>query len=594
MSTVHPRMRNEYYCHPKTDPIKPFVSFRQNRTLPISPSGSPHFVPSVRFCHFWSHVESEAALLLQVFLYLLYRSFVAISSAVCARPILSILSEQIPSIVLYVFSPSVDIQQSLNSLWQPKRIDSHRPAEQSVKASSIHSRTMQHELGLHMPKLQYRTRNSPRPDSIGSVSAGFSSGTVSTAPTSLEFSDLSPSPTLAKAVLQNSSPQHQLASTVPPSTVSRNTKLKDSQRRKSSFFGGFFSVKEPSQQAFEDYQRQLRRKGACKDGRVNAIGMPGVSSAKLPPTVPKVNSRWDGVPQAVKEKEKQNPAHPQSPGNTRSIWSSSGSRKSGSTTSSTHSRSSSYQSLAEGLQCQSASSLSDMCGWEAGSGYSVSSAKMQDKVKSPTSVTSAYQPNLRAPQPPPLSPSIPEECMEQNLPDAGALLGPPTGRSSPLDYSNRSPPISTTISPSKQYSHAPSGLATKADFKTATLEEPLPNTIFVNSNDLNVLGSSPTARQKGKVPVFPAGPAEDSIPNQDSPSQPALKTETIPRGLSQFVHANTSSFPNSVSRDIAPWGDPPPPTGKHSPRARSFSATAPALDVAQKSRKKSMMALFGR
>ena len=33
--------------------------------------------------------------------------------------------------------------------------------------------------------------------------------------------------------------------------------------------------------------------------------MPGVSSAKLPPTVPKVNTKWDGVPQALKEKEKE-------------------------------------------------------------------------------------------------------------------------------------------------------------------------------------------------------------------------------------------------------------------------------------------------
>lgn len=51
----------------------------------------------------------------------------------------------------------------------------------------------------------------------------------------------------------------------------------------------------------------MRKKTQGKKGRPVAVGMPGVSSARLPPTVPKVNTKWDGVPQALKEKEKEKP-----------------------------------------------------------------------------------------------------------------------------------------------------------------------------------------------------------------------------------------------------------------------------------------------
>ena len=66
----------------------------------------------------------------------------------------------------------------------------------------------------------------------------------------------------------------------------------------------FFTVKEPSQQAFEAYQRQLQRKASDHSGRKNVVGLSGISNAKLPSTVPKVNSRWDGVPHAMKGQEK--------------------------------------------------------------------------------------------------------------------------------------------------------------------------------------------------------------------------------------------------------------------------------------------------
>lgn len=53
----------------------------------------------------------------------------------------------------------------------------------------------------------------------------------------------------------------------------------------------------------------MRKQAQTRNGRLTAVGMPGVSSAKLPVTVPKVNSKWDGIPQAVKEREKDKEAH---------------------------------------------------------------------------------------------------------------------------------------------------------------------------------------------------------------------------------------------------------------------------------------------
>ena len=48
----------------------------------------------------------------------------------------------------------------------------------------------------------------------------------------------------------------------------------------------------------------MRKKNQGHKSRPTPVGLPGVSSAKLPPTVPKVNTKWDGVPQALKDKEK--------------------------------------------------------------------------------------------------------------------------------------------------------------------------------------------------------------------------------------------------------------------------------------------------
>ncbi|KAI9825297.1 MAG: hypothetical protein M1832_001331 [Thelocarpon impressellum] len=77
-------------------------------------------------------------------------------------------------------------------------------------------------------------------------------------------------------------------------------------KKKSSLLGGFFSVKEPSTQAFQEFKREQARKAAAasaQTGRSSAALIPGVSSTKLPSSVPRVNTKWDGVPKSMKDRD---------------------------------------------------------------------------------------------------------------------------------------------------------------------------------------------------------------------------------------------------------------------------------------------------
>ena len=169
----------------------------------------------------------------------------------------------------------------------------------------------------HIPKLTYRSHSIKVPntrDSSTTVSTStFSTDTPSTAPTTPRFST-STKPSLQRLPSDSVSPtsgkfpadgMHEPSSpNVPLPSVKKSANAGKKEKKGGSFFN-FLSVKEPSAQAFEDYQNQMRKKTQGRKGRPSAVGMPGVSSAKLPPTVPKVNTRWDGVPQALKEKEKE-------------------------------------------------------------------------------------------------------------------------------------------------------------------------------------------------------------------------------------------------------------------------------------------------
>ncbi|KAL9619559.1 MAG: hypothetical protein Q9160_005835 [Pyrenula sp. 1 TL-2023] len=77
-------------------------------------------------------------------------------------------------------------------------------------------------------------------------------------------------------------------------------------KKKSGFLAGLLTVKEPSMTALAQMEAQMKhRKPTSSGSKVNLAGMPGVSSAKLPADVPKVNAKWDGIPDAVKQRDKE-------------------------------------------------------------------------------------------------------------------------------------------------------------------------------------------------------------------------------------------------------------------------------------------------
>ncbi|KAK5174102.1 uncharacterized protein LTR77_001182 [Saxophila tyrrhenica] len=65
---------------------------------------------------------------------------------------------------------------------------------------------------------------------------------------------------------------------------------------------GFLTLKEPSTSAWAEFAEAEKEKARQKGARSTAVGMRGVSTQKLPDYVPKVNSKWDGLPNSAKRK----------------------------------------------------------------------------------------------------------------------------------------------------------------------------------------------------------------------------------------------------------------------------------------------------
>lgn len=80
-------------------------------------------------------------------------------------------------------------------------------------------------------------------------------------------------------------------------SVSRESKSSTTKKKKNGVLN-FLALKEPSQNALEQFAEAQRKQTAAK-------GQPLQSGApqKLPSTVPKVNSKWDGVPESVKSSQ---------------------------------------------------------------------------------------------------------------------------------------------------------------------------------------------------------------------------------------------------------------------------------------------------
>ncbi|SMQ46448.1 unnamed protein product [Zymoseptoria tritici ST99CH_3D7] len=94
---------------------------------------------------------------------------------------------------------------------------------------------------------------------------------------------------------------------LPKPVPERKSSLRQPQRqlrkKKSSSVLGLLALKEPSTVAFEKFAEQERKRAGRKGGKAAAVIMPGVSSQRLPEHVPKVNSKWDGLPPVIKKKD---------------------------------------------------------------------------------------------------------------------------------------------------------------------------------------------------------------------------------------------------------------------------------------------------
>lgn len=234
------------------------------------------------------------------------------------------------------------------------------------------------------PRLSYRNRSGDA-ESVNTMSN----------PASPLQPDFCTSPRFPPSLASESSGSSSLRSTNPstnPSTSSLTPRKPKnaSKQKKKGFLSGLFDVKEPSAQALIDYQKQILKQGS---GRVTAVGLPGVSSAKLPSTVPKTNSKWDGVPQTVKERDKYHEKSKRySSGRLHPTTGSAESSRSDTRLHSSRKRESRGGASSQS-RGSSRSNLTDLYGWEVRSHYSEGSIKEKDfpaEGRRPSSAGTAF------------------------------------------------------------------------------------------------------------------------------------------------------------------------------------------------------------
>lgn len=144
----------------------------------------------------------------------------------------------------------------------------------------------------HIPKLSYRkphpSAEDPRPNKVVEGEGNLEKNCEITA---------APKTETDKGKSVTSKQGSNTGKATSPTTGSSSTL---SQKKKASILGGFFA-KEASSKALEQFAAQL----TAQHGELSPRSVPGVSSAKMPDYVPKVNSKWDGVPESVRLREKE-------------------------------------------------------------------------------------------------------------------------------------------------------------------------------------------------------------------------------------------------------------------------------------------------
>lgn len=308
-----------------------------------------------------------------------------------------------------------------------------------------------------------------------------------------------------------------------PAPLSLRIPEKQSKSKGKSFLN-FFSVKEPSQQAFEEYERRMRAKGPTGDGRIVTSGVSGVSSAKMPASVPKVNSNWDGLPQVIKLKEKEKKSGGQaSLGKYSRSISTAGSDASKRTASSTTSSENSSLRSKPGLsRLDSGLGPGDLYGWESASPMndsrdqfeiadvkrdnncgSMSSRRRKKLALSSHPVRPAFaSDDYLNTELPPLPSALENRSHGFSLPESETIPDTPAQSSSSTITSSEPSPVtpygssSIAYSSSRQLDHG----IDQHHVTTTTLIIPNRDEVIIRSADVEILDPPATARRKDKKP----------------------------------------------------------------------------------------------
>ncbi|KAH9878953.1 hypothetical protein J1614_002388 [Plenodomus biglobosus] len=158
-----------------------------------------------------------------------------------------------------------------------------------------------HPPPARIPKLKYRN---PLPSDQASLSSQQSHDTGST---SASVQDRSTTPD-SNPPSTTSRPSVDTASLSPPSLASTlsspatsNDSRSSKKKKKAGAVLSFLSLKEPSQSALDQFAEQQRKQAVGKGSTATLYkSTSNYANQKLPRAVPKVNSKWDGIPAVSK------------------------------------------------------------------------------------------------------------------------------------------------------------------------------------------------------------------------------------------------------------------------------------------------------
>ncbi|MCJ1486551.1 hypothetical protein MMC06_006728 [Schaereria dolodes] len=404
----------------------------------------------------------------------------------------------------------------------------------------------------YIPKLSYRNAIPNAPvhssgDSICTVSTFTTTQTISTVS---EVSTSHKSPGL---------PPDTLGLPIPPTLASPELNSKNSKKRGSSLFG-FLSVKEPSTQAWLDYQQNLSKRSSGKNGRIMAVGMPMVSSAKLPSNVPKVNSRWDGVPQPIRTRGRdkqliyrQTDVNGDRPFGTALSGGSDRSRSSSRSLSRTrHNRSSTFSTstavTSSGSDLKLSEEIKNISIANMGKDLatlSTPSLNSQSTSSLPYS-TSVLPPDVLGP--PKVSEIYRNESqMSLHLPPPPSYSASPVltpAEPSPMTPPSLSPFIKLTLPPTDGDIYA-------TDIQAEVMTLPQSEQVTIRSAGSNILAPPITARRKQKSNPFLAGEAQEVQISPEDDHPPLIPNhETRPRKIHNAGQRPLSSYFPTVNQDL--------------------------------------------